>query len=106
MPRALFLSHDNLADAFGRSEVIPYLTGLAQLGHAMSAVTFEQQVDEPPERMATELGRSLADQGIRWLPLASTKRPPALRTFVDMARLRRHVLKLNRAGAFDVIHSR
>ena len=40
---ALFLSYDGLTDGLGRSQVLPYILGLEELGHVFTIISFEKK---------------------------------------------------------------
>ena len=102
----LYISYDGALDPLGRSQVVPYLEGLAALGHRFDLVTFEK-----PERWADGgqrdvMGDRLGTAGIRWHPLRYHKRLPPLATAFDLARGYAEVLRLARRRDFDLVHAR
>ena len=97
--RVLYLSYDGMTDPLGRSQVLPYLTGLAALGHEITLVSFEK-----PGRSAEERERVEAicgEAGIAWHPLRYHKRPPILSSVWDVVAMRRAAARLPGAGAGD-----
>src|SRR4051794_20204501 len=46
MTSVLYITYDGLTDPLGRSQVLPYLTGLAERGHRITVLSCEK-----PERM-------------------------------------------------------
>jgi glycosyltransferase involved in cell wall biosynthesis len=102
--KVLYLSYDGMCDPLGGSQVLPYLTGLAKLGHQITLVSFEK-----PERSADEraaIARLCADAGISWHPLSYHKRPPLLSSMYDVRRMRHLGARLHRDRHFDLIHCR
>ena len=84
--RVLYLSYDGMTDPLGRSQVLPYLTGLAALGHEITLVSFEK-----PGRSAEDRERVEAicgEAGIAWHPLRYHKRPPILSSVWDVIAMR------------------
>ncbi len=69
--RAMFVSLDGLEDPLGRSQILPYVAGLASRGHSMDLVTFEKP--GVPARF-----RSPIEEGIRWTSIPYIKRPWAV----------------------------
>ena len=104
--RVLYVSYDGALDPLGRSQVVPYLEGLAALGFRHDLVTFEK-----PGRMVGVEDRAamrsrLERSGITWHPLPYTKRPPVLSTARDLFLGIRHSRDLMRRDSFDLIHAR
>lgn len=64
--RCLYLSYDGMTDPLGRSQVLPYLVGLAAKGHCIRLVSLEK-----PSAFATDRERVEAicvEAGIDWHP--------------------------------------
>lgn len=104
MKRVLYLSYDGMTDPLGQSQVIPYVLGLARRGHRITILSFEK-----PSRYATAeatVRKQLAAEGVKWVPLRYTKRPPVLSTVYDALRMRRVAAKLARSDRFEIVHAR
>ena len=102
--RALFISYDGMTDPLGRSQVLPYLVGLAARGHEITLLSCEK-----PERMAvdgTAARVSCEEAGIDWRPVAYHKTPPILSGMIDVAALKRAAARLHESKRFDLVHCR
>ncbi len=104
--RALYVSYDGALDPLGRSQVVPYLEGLSELGWQHDLMTFEK-----PERFrhagdVRAMKERLEHRGIRWLPQPYTKRPPLFGTAWDLARGVRRGARVAALGRYDLIHAR
>src|SRR4051812_24141445 len=102
--RILYITYDGLTDPLGRSQVLPYLVGLAAHGHRITILSCEK-----PERMDKDGQqiRKLCDAaGIRWHPLRYHKSPPVLSSAIDAALLKRAAVELHRANRFEIVHCR
>lgn len=102
--RVLYITYDGLTDPLGRSQVLPYLSGLAEFGHRITVLSCEK-----PERMVRDGAqiRKLCDEaGIAWHPLEYHKRPRVLSSAMDAAALQRAALALHRRVRFDLVHCR
>ena len=102
--RVLYITYDGLTDPLGRSQVLPYLTGLAELGHEITILSCEK-----PERMlrdGAQIRKLCADAGLGWVPLKYHKKPPILSSAVDAAALQRAAIRLHRDRPFDIVHCR
>lgn len=102
--RVLYLSYDGMCDPLGASQVLPYVTGLAARGHAITLVSFEKPARTAAER--SKVQRACDDAGIAWRPMPYHKRPPILSTMFDIGRMRLLSAALNRECRFDVTHCR
>src|SRR6185503_12261746 len=102
--RALYISYDGITDPLGRSQVLPYLQGLAGRGHEITLLSCEK-----PDRMAADgaaVSTICEKAGISWQPVDYHKRPPILSGMIDVAALKRAAASLHQAHRFDLIHCR
>jgi glycosyltransferase involved in cell wall biosynthesis len=99
--RVLYLSYTGLAEPLGRSQVLPYVLGLARRGHEFVVVSFEK----PPQatHLSAEEIRRILPTAVRWVPLKYHKRPTLTATAFDIANGVLHGL---RASSIDLIHAR
>lgn len=102
--RVLYLSYDGMTDPLGGSQVLPYLEGLALLGHRIHLVSFEKPERSEAERQA--VARQCAAAGIAWHPLPYHRRPPILSTLLDLAAMHRLAERLHEEVTFDLVHCR
>ena len=104
MSRILYLSYDGVSDPLGQSQVLPYLKGLAGLGHTIHLISFEKaaRFHALGERLTTVM----RETGISWHPQSYTKHPPVLSTVWDLRRLQNMARWLHRQHQFDVVHCR
>lgn len=102
--RVLYVTYDGLTDPLGRSQVVPYLTGLSRCGHRIDILSCEK-----PDLMAKEgalIGELVTNAGMGWRPLTYHKRPPILSSALDAAALARQALALHRRNRYDLVHCR
>ena len=102
--RVLYISYDGMADSLGRSQVIPYVLGLARRGWDMTILSCEK-----PERLSSGGGRIrdiLAGGGVRWRPIPFTRFPPVAAKLWDQARLIHEARRLHREAPLGLIHCR
>jgi glycosyltransferase involved in cell wall biosynthesis len=100
----IYISYDGMTDALGRSQVLPYLTGLAALGHRIRLVSLEKPalLDSGGEAVR----RICRDAGIEWHPLRYRNRPPILSAMLNIGALRRKALRLHQERPADFTHCR
>lgn len=104
MSRILYITYDGITDPLGRSQVLPYLTGLSRLGHRITILSCEK-----PDREASDGPRirALCDEaGIEWHPIRYHKKPPVLSSAWDATALKRTAERLHREERFDIVHCR
>ena len=102
--RVLYITYDGLTDPLGGSQILPYLTGLAALGHRVTILSCEK-----PERMSKDGSsvRQLCErEHLAWHPLKYHKKPPVLSSVLDAAALHWAAIRLHRRDRFDVVHCR
>ena len=100
----LYISYDGMTDPLGQSQVIPYLTGLAEKGYAIELISFEKK--KAFEKNAVVIKDILKGSNIQWHPLTYTKSPPIFSTVWDLIRMRFKVLTLYRKYRFKIVHCR
>lgn len=102
--KVLYLSYDGMTDPLGRSQVLPYLQGLAGRGHEITLISCEKPIRLAADEKAVQ---SICDRaGIDWHPIAYHKRPPILSSILDVRRMRQRAGKLQRSRSFDLVHCR
>ena len=101
--RALFVTYDGLTDPLGRSQILPYLSGLSRRGHRIAILSCEK-----PERSddVPAVAKLCSEAGLDWHPIAYHKRPPIFSSVYDMRAMRRAAARLHRSQPFDLIHCR
>ena len=100
----LYLSYDGMTDPLGRSQVLPYLVGLAARGHRIRLVS----LDKPPllGRHGAVVRALCEKAGIDWHPLPYRSRPRFFAGRRNIAALIRAAMALQRQAPFDLIHCR
>jgi glycosyltransferase involved in cell wall biosynthesis len=93
-----------MTDALGRSQVIPYLTGLSQKGHKIHVISCEKK--ETFEADKTEVEKIFQANHIRWTPLRFSTFPRLLSKVFDLYKIRRAALKQHRQTPFEIVHCR
>ncbi|MBI5570924.1 MAG: glycosyltransferase family 4 protein [Desulfomonile tiedjei] len=102
----LYISYDGVCEPLGQSQILPYLSGLAALGAAITLISFEKPADlSDHERMAV-CRREIAARGIRWMPLRYHKRPTLLATSYDVAAGLCAALSIVLRDRVKIVHSR
>ncbi len=100
----LYLSYDGMTDPLGQSQVLPYIIGLTKKGFHFHLISFEK-----PDRFLDhkkDILKICEDNGIVWVPMLYTKRPPLLSTVWDVWRMKRKAFSLNKEHSFSIVHCR
>ncbi len=100
----LYLSYDGVTDSLGQSQILPYLTGLADEGYSITLISFEKQERDKQHRY--EVQKICDNHNLRWIPLKYHKSPLVLSTVYDLLTLKRVVKKLYKENQFSIIHCR
>lgn len=104
MKTVLYVSYDGMTDPLGRSQVMPYLIGLADRGHAITVLSCEKA--HHLELLGRRCESLLAKRGIEWHHVPYSKRPPVLSTYLDLAKMHRLGGRLAAERKFDIVHCR
>jgi len=102
--KVLYISYDGMTDPLGRSQVMPYLIGLAGMGHFITIVSCEKSQIAQVEKQEVE--GLLENAGIKWQPLPFSTQPPGLSKVLDIFRIKEKCRQLHRAERFDIVHCR
>jgi len=87
MSRVLYVSHDGVREALGRSQVLAYLYGLSARGVSIRLLSFEKGWRDLRVRAELErLRQEIEARGIRWEWLGYHRRPVLLATLYDLVR--------------------
>jgi glycosyltransferase involved in cell wall biosynthesis len=100
----IYVSYDGMTDPLGRSQVLPYLTGLSALGHRIRLISLEKP--GLPIVDGTTVRKICDHAGIDWHPLSYRSRPPIVSAMLNVAALRRETLRLHRERRADFTHCR
>jgi glycosyltransferase involved in cell wall biosynthesis len=100
----LYISYDGMTDALGRSQVIPYLAGLAKKGHHIHVISCEKR--DSFEKDKGQVEEIFSAHQIGWTPLKFSTSPPLLSKVFDLYKIRKAALKQHHKTAFDIIHCR
>lgn len=102
--RVLYITYDGITDPLGRSQVLPYLTGLSRLGHEITILSCEKP--EREEKDGARIRALCEAAGIEWHPIRYHKKPPVLSSAYDAVILRRTAERLHKKARFDIVHCR
>lgn len=102
--RVLFLSYDALTDALGGSQILPYLTRLAALGHRITVLSLEKRAASSAER--AKVRDQCAAAGIEWRALAYRERVPIVSAVLNLVALRRQARAVLNDTPHDIVHCR
>jgi glycosyltransferase involved in cell wall biosynthesis len=105
-PRVLYVVYWGAAEPLGQSLVLPSVKRLAGLGVDLSLVTFEKPRDLEREGLIRDIRDSLAELGIRWIPLRYHKRPKMPATAFDLAHGCARSIANRLMMSPDIIHAR
>ena len=102
--RVLYLSYDGMTDPLGRSQVIPYLSGLAAKGHEITLVSTEKS--DRFESARARVQEVLSGSGIDWQPMRYHKKPPILSTVWDLKHMQRLAYGIALRKKIELVHCR
>ncbi|NNC84345.1 MAG: glycosyltransferase [Flavobacteriales bacterium] len=103
MAHILYLTYDGLTDNLGRSQIIPYINGLAQIGHFIWVISVDKADHYATRHTEVE---SQLHSSISWVSIRYTKRPPLLSTIYDLRRMQKAASQLVREKRIQTVHVR
>ena len=104
MNHILFVSYDGLTDPLGVSQILPYVTGLAEKGYQFTIVSCEKK--DRFKLYQEKISNILAAYPIKWVPLKYHKTPPVISSVFDLIKMKRKIKRLNGINSFQLVHTR
>ncbi|MCS7003879.1 MAG: glycosyltransferase [Cytophagales bacterium] len=102
--KILYVSYDGMTDSLGLSQVIAYLTKIADSTTQIDIISFEKP--EVYSTMKEIVQKAIASKNIRWMPLSYTKKPPIFSTLKDLRNGLKTALQLHARHRYDIVHCR
>ena len=102
--QVLYISYDGLTDPLGQSQIIPYLTGLAQKGHKLTILSCEKKHLFTYQNV--KILCLLQKYNINWVPVNYTHYPPILSTIWNIFKLKRKAFHICRQQKITIVHCR
>ena len=102
--KVLYITYDGLSDPLGRSQIIPYLSGLADLGFDITILSCEKRDRFMADR--GQIRKQLTSRGIEWHYTFFQKSPPLFSTFYNYFFLKKKATDLCRNRGTSIIHCR
>lgn len=99
----LYITHNGIADHIGQSQVTPYLTGLARLGHRITLISLEKAEKKDTIDKLIPL---LREANIEWHYLPYHRKPPILSTLWDVFCMMRLAGRLINKNKISLLHCR
>src|ERR1044071_5608677 len=100
----LFISYDGMTDALGQSQVIPYLSGLSDLGHSITIISAEKP--KAFKKLFTQIKSQLTAAKISWHPVLFSNQIPGWSAWRNYRRLLVKAQEVCIAQKIEVIHGR
>lgn len=102
--KILYITYDGLSDPLGQSQILPYLTKLANDNVFIDIISYEKKkiINSNLELIIQKTQNS----NITWTYLFYTKRPPLFSTIIDLYKGINTIKKLNQIKSYDLVHCR
>jgi glycosyltransferase involved in cell wall biosynthesis len=102
--RVLYLSYDGMTDPLGASQVLPYMMGLAALGHRITLLSLEKPTAGFTAHALVR--QQCAAAGISWWPLPYRSRFPVASAVANVIALTRAARAVLARQSHDIVHCR
>lgn len=100
----LYLSFDGMTDPLGRSQVIPYLSGLSEKECNITIISLEKE--EKFNKDYNIVNEILKVSNINWIPLHYSTRIPVFSTLYNIYKIKKQIKKLLINLKIDIVHCR
>src|ERR1051326_4740143 len=104
MAKVLYITYDGICDPLGRSQILPYLEGLACFGHRVHIVSLEKK-----ERLLKNekyLAKQLAEKNILWSKTIYSHSVPLFSQRNNLKRLKKLACEAFSKENFSIVHCR
>lgn len=99
----LYITQNGITDHIGRSQVAPYLLGLARLGYRIHVLSAEK---DALAALVPEYQDLFDAAGIRWTRIKYHNSPPLVGTLFDLVRMYRAARVIIRREGIGLVHCR
>lgn len=99
----LYITQNGVTDHIGRSQVAPYVLGLAREGFRIHVLSAEKPGQDALIRQYQQL---FDDAGVRWTRVPYRNRPPLIGQAMTQALMKRAAQRIIRQEAIRVVHCR
>ena len=101
--KVLYISHDGITDHIGKSQVTPYLLGLAKNGHDITILSNEKDIHS---KDIQEYKSLFTESSIKWFINPYSNRIPIISPLLTSFRQYLKAKKICLRDSFNLIHSR
>ena len=101
--KVLYISHDGITDHIGKSQVAPYLLGLAKNGHDITILSNEKDIHS---KDIQEYKSLFTESSIKWFINPYSNRIPIISPLLTSFRQYLKAKKICLRDSFNLIHSR
>ena len=102
--KVLYITYDGLTDPLGRSQIIPYLVGIAFAGYEVTILSCEKRSAYRSKKKTVK--KILKLSNIKWKKRFYTKKPPVVSTLWDLYSMKVKADALHAKHNFHIIHCR
>lgn len=102
--KILYISYDGLTDPLGRSQIIPYLLGIAFAGYEVTVLSCEKRSAYKHKKKIVK--KILKLSNIKWKKKFYTKKPAVISTIWDVFCMRLKANALHSKQSFHIVHCR
>jgi len=104
MRSILYITYDGLTDPLGQSQILAYLKRLSKLNNRIVIVSFEKA--DLYQKTGESIRQIVDENGLIWVPLSYTKKPPVVSTIFDIYKGYRVCKQLHQQYSFQIVHCR
>ena len=102
--KVLYITYDGLTDPLGQSQILPYLTKIANKNIYIDILSFEKKLIF--SAVSKKIKEKISSCNIKWIPLFYTKNPPVFSTLFDLIKGHSITKKQINNKSYDIIHCR
>lgn len=100
----LYITFDGITDPLGRSQILPYLTGLSNKGHTIHILS--QEKEDQYKREGSAVFELLKNHGISWDHIDYQNKPPIIQPLKQRHKIKGRAVKILATKAIDLVHCR
>ena len=100
----LYITYDGLTDPLGRSQVLPYLCGLADKNHSIVVLSCDKPLNY--QKSKDNVQTIVDKHNIKWISVVYNKKTPIISPLGNIQKMQQKAIKLCHQHHFDIVHCR
>jgi glycosyltransferase involved in cell wall biosynthesis len=104
--RVLYITHYGMLEPLGRTQILPYLTGLSRCGYQIEVISFEKLALFSDRVLVQQQLEAMEIAGVGWHPRPYRRGSSVPALLSDVVRTACEIIRRDRSAGIDLLHVR